>query len=202
MSETPKPPRATTPRGRACSSPRCSSRRSVVPRLPGYRRWLSADDFAGLVSVRWQPGTAGLPPHLLGHVGYTVVPWKCCRGYATAALRQLLPRVRRLGLPYLELTTDVNNIASQKVITANGGVLIERFASPRRTVSTAQRFVGGSRSRDSVGSTASGIETCRRLAVICGHAPCPRRWGSGLSNSPGSRRYPTPHSPCPFATNG
>lgn len=103
---------------------------SVVPRLPGYRRWIWDDEFAGVISVRWQPGTAALPPHVLGHVGYTVVPWKRRRGHATAALRELLPEIYVLGLPYVELTTDVDNVASQKVITANGGVLIERFTKP------------------------------------------------------------------------
>ena len=103
---------------------------SVVPRLPGYRKWIWDDDFAGVISVRWQPGTAALPPHVLGHIGYTVVPWKRRRGLATAALRELLPDIRELGLPYVELTTDVDNLASQKVISANGGVLVERFTKP------------------------------------------------------------------------
>lgn len=103
---------------------------SVVPRLPGYRRWIWDGEFAGVISLRWQPGTAALPPHVLGHVGYAVVPWKRRRGYATAALRELLPEVRALGLPYIEVTTDVDNLGSQKVITANGGALIERFTKP------------------------------------------------------------------------
>jgi predicted acetyltransferase len=64
---------------------------------------------------------------VLGHIGYSVVPWKQGRGYATAALRQLLPFARAQGLTYVELTTDPGNIPSQKVITSNGGKLIERF---------------------------------------------------------------------------
>ncbi len=103
---------------------------SVVRRLPGYRRWIWDGDFGGMISLRWQPGTAALPPHVLGHVGYAVVPWKRRRGLATAALRELLPEIRGLGLPYVEVTTDVDNVASQKVITANGGVLVERFTMP------------------------------------------------------------------------
>ncbi len=103
---------------------------SVVPRLPGYRKWIWDEDFAGMVSLRWQPGTAALPPHVLGHLGYSVVPWKRRRGLATAALRELLPEIRDLGLPYVEITTDLDNVASQKVITSNGGVLVERFTKP------------------------------------------------------------------------
>ncbi len=103
---------------------------SVAPRLPGYRRWLWDGDFAGVISVRWQPGSVALPEHMLGHVGYTVVRWKRGRGYATAALRDLLPEIGALGLPYVELSTDVGNLASQRVIMANGGVLVERFTKP------------------------------------------------------------------------
>lgn len=103
---------------------------SLVPRLPGYRRWIWDGEFGGVVSMRWQPGTAALPAHVLGHIGYAVVPWKRRRGYATAALRQFLPEVVGLGLPYVELTTDADNSASQKVIIANGGVLVERFTKP------------------------------------------------------------------------
>ena len=43
------------------------------------------------------------------------------------ALAQLLDIARLHGLPCAELTTDPDNIASQKVITNNGGVLVEAF---------------------------------------------------------------------------
>ena len=51
-------------------------------------------------------------------------------GYATSALRMMLPRARSVGLPYVEITTDPDNVASQRVVLANGGVLIERFRKP------------------------------------------------------------------------
>src|SRR4051812_46558316 len=100
---------------------------SVVPRLPGYRRWLWDGDFCGVIGFRWQPGTNALPPHVLGHIGFSVVPWKRERGYATQALALLLRDIEReaLGLEYIELTTDVTNLASQRVITKNGGRLVE-----------------------------------------------------------------------------
>jgi predicted acetyltransferase len=74
-----------------------------------------------------------LPAYVLGHIGYAVVPWKRNRGYATAALRLLLADLRAEGLParglsHVDLTTDPGNPASQRVITANGGRLVERFA--------------------------------------------------------------------------
>jgi predicted acetyltransferase len=100
---------------------------SQVARLPGYRRWMWDDGFCGQIGFRWQPGTSALPPYVLGHIGYAVVPWKRGRGYATKALALLLPEARKEGLDYVELTTDADNVPSQKVITNNGGVLVERF---------------------------------------------------------------------------
>jgi predicted acetyltransferase len=103
---------------------------SAARRLPGYRRWMWDGDFCGVIGFRWQPGTTELPPYCLGHIGFSVVPWKRRRGYASQALAMLLPEVRQEGLPYVELTTDVSNIASQRVILANGGRLVERFNKP------------------------------------------------------------------------
>ena len=103
---------------------------STVPRLPSFRRWLWDGEFCGSIGLRWQPGTSALPPHVLGHVGYAVVPWKGNRGYAKRALALLLPQARERGLAYVELTTDPDNIASQRVILANGGELVERFEKP------------------------------------------------------------------------
>lgn len=103
---------------------------SVVKRLPGFRRWLWDGEFCGSIGLRWQEGTTDLPPHCLGHIGYAVVPWKQGCGYAKAALAQMLPEARSVGLPFVEITTDPDNIASQRVIQANGGVLVERFVKP------------------------------------------------------------------------
>ena len=114
---------------------------SVVPRLPGFRRWIWADGFCGAIGMRWQPGTAELPAHVLGHIGYAVVPWRRREGHATRALGLLLTEIAPLGLPWVELTTEPDNLASICVIEANGGVLVERFAkAPEYGGAPALRF--------------------------------------------------------------
>ncbi len=100
---------------------------SRVPRLPGYRLWMWDGAFCGSIGFRWQKGTSALPPYVLGHIGYAVVPWKRQLGYATRALALVLDDARREGLDHVTLTTDPDNEPSQKVILANGGVLVERF---------------------------------------------------------------------------
>jgi RimJ/RimL family protein N-acetyltransferase len=108
-------------------------------RLPGLVRWMWEDEderpsddvqdtgFAGSINLRWMKGHAPLPPHVLGHIGYAVVPWKRRRGHATRALALMLPIARAQGMPFVEISTDADNLPSQRVITANGGVLVEEF---------------------------------------------------------------------------
>jgi predicted acetyltransferase len=99
-------------------------------RLPGFRRWIWDGDFCGVMGLRWKPGTEELPPYVLGHIGFSVVPWKRQRGYATRALGLLLDDAQQEGLRWVELTTKLENVASQGVIVANGGRVIERFTTP------------------------------------------------------------------------
>ena len=92
-----------------------------VPRLPSKTRWIWDGAFAGLIGFRWQHGTSDLPDHVPGHIGFTVVPWKQGRGYATEALAFMLEEARRLGLPHVDLVTETDNIASHAVIRRSGG---------------------------------------------------------------------------------
>ena len=100
---------------------------TLVPRLPGVTRWMWDGEFAGSINVRWQPGSTDLPPTCLGHIGYAVVPWKRGRGYATLGLSAMLPIAAAQGLPFVDITTDEHNVASQRVAEAAGGVVVQRF---------------------------------------------------------------------------
>jgi predicted acetyltransferase len=107
---------------------------SQVARIPSLRRWIwdGADEadggpFAGSIGLRWTADGSPLPPHVLGHIGYAVVPWKRRRGLATRALSEMLDIARERGLRLLEITTDPDNTGSQRVIEANGGVRVGAF---------------------------------------------------------------------------
>lgn len=80
--------------------------------------------------MRWQAGTALLPPGSLGHIGYAVVPWKRGQGYASRALHMILGDALALSLPYVDLTTNEDNLASQRIIEKARGQLIEKFNKP------------------------------------------------------------------------
>jgi predicted acetyltransferase len=101
-----------------------------VPRLPGYTQWMWDGEFCGSINFRWQPGGTKLPAYCLGHIGYSVVPWKRRKGYATLALKLMLRQAANEELPQVEIVTDADNVASQKAIEANGGELIARFRKP------------------------------------------------------------------------
>jgi len=96
-------------------------------RLPSIKRWMWDDGLCGSINFRWQKGTAELPPDVLGHIGYSTVPWRRGKGYAKEALRLILLEAKREGLQYVELTANPDNVASQRVILANGGVFVESF---------------------------------------------------------------------------
>lgn len=100
------------------------------PRLPQIIRWMWDGEFVGSINLRWQRGTDELPPHVSGHLGYAVVPWKRRKGYATEALRMMLIEAKAVGLAHVEITTDDTNEASQKVIERCGGIHFDTRDNP------------------------------------------------------------------------
>ena len=82
--------------------------------------WIDGEAYLGRVAIRHR-----LTPHLHevgGHIGYDVRPSARRRGHATAMLRAALPVARLLDIESALITCDVDNIASRRVIEANGGV--------------------------------------------------------------------------------
>jgi predicted acetyltransferase len=102
----------------------------VVAKLPFRLFWIWDGAFCGAINLRFQRGTEDLPAHVSGHVGYAIVPWKRGIGYAKRALALLLPFAAADGLARVLVTCDEDNVASRKVIAANGGVLSGRAAAP------------------------------------------------------------------------
>ena len=106
---------------------------TVAYAVPSLRRWIwdeTSNEYCGTISLRWQNGTTELPPHLMGHVGYTVVPWLQNKGCASFALGKILKLANHQGLPFIQIVTDIDNLASIRVIEKNGGTLIETFTKP------------------------------------------------------------------------
>jgi predicted acetyltransferase len=84
----------------------------------------------GRVSIRHR-----LTDHLReigGHIGYDIRPSARQRGHATAMFAAALPVARSLGITRALLTCDEDNIASRKVIEANGGVLEDKSSGKLR----------------------------------------------------------------------
>jgi predicted acetyltransferase len=86
--------------------------------------WVDGTEFLGRVQVRHR-----LTPRLRdlgGHVGYWVAPAVRRRGHATAILAATLPVANALGLECVLVTCDDDNVASRRVIEANGGLFQDR----------------------------------------------------------------------------
>lgn len=113
---------------------------SEVDKIPDRTRWIFAQDrsgepFVGSINLRWLEEPEGrpveiLPPHVLGHVGYSILPAFAGNGYATAALAAMIGEARDIGLPRIVITCDASNHASRRIIERNGGRLLETFTAP------------------------------------------------------------------------
>jgi predicted acetyltransferase len=83
--------------------------------------WVDGTAYLGRIAIRHR-----LTPTLRevgGHIGYDVRRSARRRGHATAMLAAALPVAAALGIDPALVTCDDTNVASRKVIEANGGVL-------------------------------------------------------------------------------
>ena len=86
--------------------------------------WVDGTVFLGRVHLRHR-----LTPSLRqvgGHVGYHVVRRHRGLGHATAMLAATCPVAAGLGIDSLLVTCDADNVASRRVIEANGGRFEDR----------------------------------------------------------------------------
>jgi predicted acetyltransferase len=75
----------------------------------------------GRSSIRWE--LDDFLRTLGGHIGYAVRPAHRRQGHATEILRQSVDLLRARGVTRILVTCDDDNLASARVIEANGGVL-------------------------------------------------------------------------------
>lgn len=91
-------------------------------RVPQTVFWLAGGGEAlGTVSIRHE-----INDHLQsqgGHIGYAIRPSERKKGYGTRILELALIEVRKLDLKKVLLTCNKDNVASRKIIEANGGIL-------------------------------------------------------------------------------
>lgn len=99
-----------------------------VPRVPFTLLWLMLGDrFIGELSLRHRiEGDWG---RTAGHIGYGIHPHWQGQGWGKTILGLGLQYARDLGLEHLCVTAASSNIASWKVIEANGGEFMEEIVS-------------------------------------------------------------------------
>jgi predicted acetyltransferase len=90
--------------------------------VPHTELWLvEGNEYLGRVDIRHQ-----LTEKLQnwgGHIGYDIRPTQRRQGYGSLALQLGLQAATRLGLSEVLVTCDVENVGSNKIIKAHGGVL-------------------------------------------------------------------------------
>ncbi|MBM3576215.1 MAG: GNAT family N-acetyltransferase [Alphaproteobacteria bacterium] len=100
----------------------------TLPSVPANAFWLvEGETFIGAVTIRSRIDTH-LLAHFSGHLGYGVRPSMQGRGYGKRQLALALDICRGMGIGIARLSCDVDNIASRRVIEANGGVLLRQCA--------------------------------------------------------------------------
>ena len=118
-----------------------ADRAHVAPgRVPETVLWLvDGGTYVGRLSIRHE-----LNEYLSligGHIGYDIRPSLRRRGYGMQILRLALPHARALGLARVLVTCDETNIASRKIIEANGGLLENAVTEPGAAEATLRFWI-------------------------------------------------------------
>lgn len=82
------------------------------------------NEYVGFIQIRLKLShSKEVPPAFASHIYYEIEPSKQGRGYGREILKLGLEEARMLGLPEVIITCFEDNLASRKIIEANGGVL-------------------------------------------------------------------------------
>ena len=111
---------------------RDNERKGIVEegRVPAsFYFMMDEDKIIGCISIRHNLNTDFLR-RFGGHIGYNVRPSERGKGYGTEMLYLALFKCEELGLSDVMITCKKDNIASAKVIEANGGKLHEEVYIP------------------------------------------------------------------------
>jgi len=76
-----------------------------------------------------------------GHIGYDIRPCRRKQGYGTLICKLALDEARKIGLRRAMITCDEDNIASRKIIEANGGKFEKSILLKGRTTRTLHFWV-------------------------------------------------------------
>ena len=82
---------------------------------------MRGDNFVGILKLR--PKLNKMLLSRGGNIGYSVIPSQRKKGYATEMLKLGLGKAKKLGIKKVLITCLEKNVASRKVIEANGGIL-------------------------------------------------------------------------------
>ena len=96
-------------------------REGFVPATTLFLKRLSDNKICGSISIRHE-----LNEFLLnfgGHIGYSVTPSERGKGYGKLQLKKAIEEAKKLNITSCLITADVENIASNKTILSQGGVL-------------------------------------------------------------------------------
>jgi predicted acetyltransferase len=114
--------------------------RQVSGRVPETFYWLIDDGiYCGRLTVRHY-----LTAQLLqfgGHIGYEIRPSQRRQGYGRLILKLGLVEARAHGITRALITCDDTNIASARIIEANGGQLENIILLPHRKVPTRRYWI-------------------------------------------------------------
>jgi len=108
--------------------------------VPNSVFWLVEDDeYLGTLSIRHYLNE-GLTK-FGGNIGYAIRPSQRRKGHGALILKLALPIARDLGLDRALVTCDETNVASKKIIEANGGILENKVVVENRNVPALRYWI-------------------------------------------------------------